>query len=372
MNVLVVGAGPAGSIAALVLARAGASVRVIDRARFPRRKLCGDTVNPGARAILRRLGLESVEQRGTPIAGMIVSGNGVSVRGTYPRSLTGLAITREMLDVRLVEAAASAGALVDEERIATDLVVERGRVTGVRTAPLSGRASEIIRSDMCIAADGRHSRLAFSRGLAAHPRTPRRWAVGAYFEGTTDVGDFVEMHIRADYYVGVARVPGDRTNVCVVTTDRDWLRDPAALVNMVISTDPALRARFAESHRVSEAVSVGPLAVDARASGMPGLLLAGDSAGFIDPITGDGLRFAFRGGELAATAALAAFDSSSVVAHERLRQLRREFLPKRTFNRMIRLLVSSPGAVRAAAAGVRVAPFVLQHIINTAGDLRAA
>ena len=55
-DVLVVGAGPAGSIAALVLARAGVRVRIADRARFPRDKLCGDTLNPGTLSILDRLG----------------------------------------------------------------------------------------------------------------------------------------------------------------------------------------------------------------------------------------------------------------------------------------------------------------------------
>lgn len=372
MNVLVVGAGPAGSIAAIVLARAGVTVRVIDRARFPRRKLCGDTINPGARAILGRLGLSPVEEGGLPVAGMIVSGNGLTVRGTYPPPFTGLALTRETLDLRLLERAASAGAVVDEERLAAAAVVESGRVTGVRTAAASGRGSEILRADLCIAADGRHSRLAFSLGLAAHPRRPRRWAVGAYFEGATGVDDFGEMHLRPDYYFGVARVPGDRANVCLVTADTRRLRDPAALIADVVGTDPALRARFAASRRVSPVVSMGPLAVDAIRSGMPGLLLAGDAAGFIDPMTGDGLRFAFRGGELAAAAALAGFDSPRVPAHEHLRELRREFLPKRAFNRLLRLLVSSPAAVRAASVGVRAAPFVLQRIIDAAGDLRIA
>ena len=63
-DVLVVGAGPAGAIAALVLARAGVRVRVLDRARFPRFKLCGDSVNPGALAILSRLGLDAAVEGG--------------------------------------------------------------------------------------------------------------------------------------------------------------------------------------------------------------------------------------------------------------------------------------------------------------------
>ena len=73
-DVLVVGAGPSGAIAAMVLARAGVSVRVLDRARFPRFKLCGDSVNPGAMAILDRLSLRGAVAGALPVDGMIVTG----------------------------------------------------------------------------------------------------------------------------------------------------------------------------------------------------------------------------------------------------------------------------------------------------------
>ncbi len=85
-DVLIVGAGPAGAVAATVLARAGVRVRLLDRAAFPRDKLCGDTINPGTLAILRRLGLAGgIEPRGLPIDGMIVTGEGgVAVEARYP------------------------------------------------------------------------------------------------------------------------------------------------------------------------------------------------------------------------------------------------------------------------------------------------
>ena len=81
IDVLIVGAGPAGAVAATVLARAGARVRIVDRARFPRDKLCGDTVNPGTIALLRGLGMgDRVEARGLPIEGMLITGaDGVTV-----------------------------------------------------------------------------------------------------------------------------------------------------------------------------------------------------------------------------------------------------------------------------------------------------
>ena len=103
-DVLVVGAGPAGSIAALVLARAGVRVRLVDRARFPRPKLCGDTLNPGALALLDSLGASSgVRARALAVTGMTVTGpNGARIAGEYAPPVRGAAITRHDLDVLLL------------------------------------------------------------------------------------------------------------------------------------------------------------------------------------------------------------------------------------------------------------------------------
>jgi flavin-dependent dehydrogenase len=88
-DVIVCGAGPAGSVAATVLARGGARVLLVDRARFPRDKLCGDTINPGTVAILRRLGLfEAIEPMTSRVDGMIVTGeHGVAVHCRYAISI---------------------------------------------------------------------------------------------------------------------------------------------------------------------------------------------------------------------------------------------------------------------------------------------
>ncbi len=85
-----------------------------------------------------------------------------------------------------------------------------------------------------------------------------------------------------------------------------------------------------------------------------GLLLAGDAAGFIDPMTGDGLSFALRGGALAAAAALRALEHGWAGVHAQLvADRRRAFAGKWRFNRALRSLVASPSAVRTAAAAAR-------------------
>src|SRR3954469_7207044 len=112
IDVLVVGGGPAGAVAATVLARAGARVCVVDRSAFPRDKLCGDTVNPGTLAVLRRLNMAAgIDVCGLPVAGMRVTGErGVAVEARYTNGVAGRALLRRHLDSMLVQDAMAAGA----------------------------------------------------------------------------------------------------------------------------------------------------------------------------------------------------------------------------------------------------------------------
>ncbi|MBA3884756.1 MAG: NAD(P)/FAD-dependent oxidoreductase [Acidobacteria bacterium] len=368
-DVLIVGAGPAGAIAATILARGGASVVVLDRARFPRDKLCGDSVNPGAIAVLRRLGLDHAVGGGLLIDGMRVTSEHVVVDGDYGGG-RGRSLMRRDLDAALVRAAVASGAQL-EEGVLVDapLTDAGGRVTGVRVK--RGRRAAALHARLVIAADGRHSRVARPLGISGSAPHPQRWAVGAYYEAVDRLCARGEMHVRAGYYVGVAPVPGGLANACVVTADRRALSDPGALLARVLRTDRRLGPRFASARQVSAPVCLGPLAVEASAAGVPGLLLAGDAAGFVDPMTGDGLRFAFQGGELAAVEGLHALEHGIEDAHLRLQQARRQaFAAKCRFNRTLRSLVSSPASISAAAWAATIAPGLLRRIIRYAGDLQ--
>lgn len=379
-DVAIVGAGPAGALAALMLARAGLRVRVFERARLPRPKLCGDTLNPGALAVLaRHVDVGFLHGVGVPIAGMRLSGpGGVAVEGRYPPPLTGLAVTREVLDAWLVAAAVSAGATVDDGVLVSGAAFDAGgTVSGVCLLSRDGRTLTHP-ARVVIAADGRRSRLAFAAGLASQPARPRRWAVGGYFEGIDEVGDCGEMHVRAGHYLGIAPVPGGLANACYVSTrppsGEGW-RAPASLIARAVAADRMLAPRFARARLVAPVAVVGPLAVDARGAGVPGLLLAGDAAGFIDPMTGDGLRLAFTGAELAATVALAQLEGrlTSAEAPRELARRRREALRvKHVVNRGLRALVGAPRGVAAAASLARLAPGAFGAIIRYAGDVSYA
>jgi menaquinone-9 beta-reductase len=375
-DVLVIGAGPAGSTAATVLAQAGVRVHLIDRATFPRDKLCGDTINPGALSALEGHGLASrVRSLGVPLDGMRLTGEGgVEVRGLYPRGLQGRALTRRVLDGELLQAAIQAGAEFDQGTAARrPLVRETGAgalVSGAIVDAIPGERE--LPARVTIACDGRRSAIAFRLGLSRHPRRPRRWAIGMYYDGVAGVSSVGEMHVRDDRYIGMTAVPGGLVNVCLVR--QSWQGEsrhsgPGAMVAEAIAQDTELRERFSGARPVSRAMVLGPLAVDTVHPWPEGLLMAGDAAGFIDPITGDGLRFAIRGGQLAAEAALRALEHGWLGVHGwLLRERQREFGTKWRFNRALRKLVDSREALAAARIGARLWPRLVRSAILYAGD----
>ena len=401
-DVVIVGAGPAGSIAGIVLARAGVRVRLLDRAVFPRDKLCGDTVNPGTLERLRRLGVDGdLDARALRVDGMRVTGErGDVIDGRYPRGQSGRAIVRRDLDWILLRQAVAAGceyeSAVAVRRAMVDELRGVDRVTGV-VAGANGH-ERVLPARVVVAADGRHSTIAFGLGLARHPVRPRRWAIGGYFQNVPPTINaepaehaenvdqntlraqralrctscFGEMHVRRDCYIGVAPVPGGLTNVCLVRPSGAGdtaLADPARLLTSALAADSQLRHRFEDARLVAPPVVLGPLAVESPRTTIDGLLFAGDAAGFIDPMTGDGLRFAVQGGELAAAAALQALEHGWTGVHARLAtDRRRAFASKWRFNRALRALVSSARAIDAAAVATRLAPGILRAVIARAGD----
>ncbi len=381
-DVIVAGAGPAGSVAATILARAGARVLLLDRERFPRDKLCGDSLNPGTVAALRRLHPATwASVPALPIDGMVVTGpSGVRVESRYPRGLRGWAIVRRDLDRWLLHEAMRAGAQFEERvRVRGAIVGASGarggpRVAGVTVASRAGHDVP-IRAHVTVAADGRRSALAAHLKLASPASRYARWAVGGYFENVGGVSTLGEMHIRSGRYLGVAPLAGGLTNACVVASSAA-LREagsPQRALRLALDADPDLRERFAGARLVAGPVALGPLGVDVSAAGAPGLLLAGDAAGFIDPMTGDGLRFAVDGARLAAGVALEGLAHDLPLEHfELARRRRTAFAWKWRFNRTLRALVDRPAAVAGAAQCASRVPSVVRALVALAGDCRSA
>jgi flavin-dependent dehydrogenase len=376
LDVLIAGAGPAGAIAARALALRGARVLVVDRETFPRDKLCGDTLNPGAIRLLRDQGLTGgALESGLPIAGMRVTGPGVSVTARYKDGQHGVTLLRRDFDAWLIEQAVAAGARFEAGLTAQGaLTVGAGDGAVVRGLILRDASGAVTRmpASVTIAADGRRSAVARSVGLGSQPLAPRRWAYGMYFSGepASDVEVIGEMHVRPGWYAGVIRVPGDKTNLCVVVDHPEAGSQPMDLVRSFLRRDPELSSRFAEREPAAPISILGPLAVNVSSAGIPGLFIAGDAAGFIDPMTGDGLNLAMRGALLAANETMKVLETGDWEgAVERLNQRRlQELGTKMRFNRLVRGLTASSAGVHAAGFGARIAPGLVRRLIVQAGD----
>jgi len=179
-DVVVVGAGPAGSSTAFWAASAGLDVLLVDKATFPRDKVCGDGLTPRAVAELVRMGVPLREQDGwIRNRGLRVHGGGHTIELPWPELSSypsyGLAKARTSLDALLVDHARAAGAKVLEgTRVTGPLHDERtGRVVGV-TARTADGSETTYRAPVVVAADGVSSRLATALGRTTRPDRPRR------------------------------------------------------------------------------------------------------------------------------------------------------------------------------------------------------
>lgn len=375
LDALIAGAGPAGALAARALARQGARVLLVDREPFPRHKLCGDTLNPGALRLLADAGLEGgATDTGLKIAGMRVSGPTATVTARYAGGRHGIAVQRATLDQWLLESAIAAGVRFEPGFTAVGaLTMPESSAPVVRGLILRDPAGRHVRmpASVSIAADGRRSAVARSVGLGTAPAGPRRWAYGTYVPGETGAGEcFGEMHVRPGWYAGVVDVPGGLTNLCVVVERPTPGSTPEALMREHLARDRTLARRFGGRAFAAPVSVLGPLAFDVSAAGVPGLLLAGDAAGFVDPMTGDGLNLAMRGGLLAAeSASMALVQGGWNGVVERLTSERARWLgPKIRFNRWLRTLTASAWRLHAASAVAVVAPGAVRRLVAEAGD----
>jgi geranylgeranyl reductase family protein len=382
-DVVIVGGGPAGASTAFRLAKRGIRVRVLERARFPRPKPCAECLSPQASRALHDMGiLSDLESQGAWHKGMLVrSPNGSTMRGDYsvqhgfrPFRDRGLAIRREILDDALQRAARDAGATIEEGVLVTGVVQSRsGLVRGVVVTEKSGATRE-IEAEIVVAADGLRSVVARRLGLARTARWPRRISLVAHYRDVQDVGEYVEMHVERDGFVGIADVGEGLTTVSAVFP---WKRaheisgDRAGFLDRWLASKRQLVKRFADAQRFGDTVAIGPFASHARRGWHPGAILVGDAADFFDPFTGEGIYAALRGGELAAGAVAAALEWGP--AHEQPYRMydairREEFGGKWRVERMIGTAVASGPIMNRAVRALSKRKELADLIVGVTGD----
>jgi flavin-dependent dehydrogenase len=314
-DIVIAGGGPAGASAAIHLARRGARVALAEQKKFPRAKLCGEFISPECLLHFERLGVSEGMRSacGAEILETVFyscSGKSVNVPSLWfgLKNVCALGLSRAEMDVRLLARARELGVEVLEEAQAAGLILEEGRVRGLRLRTNEGECR--LRAPVTIDATGRGHALARllekeerSNGHRQRRRAPLV-AFKAHLEGASGHPSHCEIYFYRGGYGGLSRIENGLSNLCFIAAARDVRAcgsDPQRVWREVVQTNSRARRTLARAHACSEWLSV---ALDhfGRREPVPveGLLLAGDAASFIDPFTGSGMLMALESGELAA------------------------------------------------------------------------
>lgn len=375
-DAVIVGAGPAGAAAALLLARAGRSVVLVDRARFPRGKPCAEYLSPGVLTILERLDVGPLPAHRFP--GMeIISPDGRRFRVTYQRAgtcVSAASLARRDLDAALVAAARRAGVTVLEGFTARGPLVRGGVVTGILGR--DGCGEHHLRARLTLAADGTNSRFARLLGLRRPARWPVRLGLVAHYRGDTDLPDgFGQMHVWPGGYCGLAPLPDGGLNVAMVLPldrARHDPRTPTQLFEHHLATHPRLADALRSFSREDPVRGVGPVGSRVSRATTNGALLLGDAAGFFDPFTGEGIFRALRSAELATPVILAALErddvsAAALAAYEQQRYA--AFSTKQTLTTLVQLFVRWPFLLDYALPRLAARPTYSALLSNALGDV---
>ncbi|HYP41235.1 MAG TPA: NAD(P)/FAD-dependent oxidoreductase [Chloroflexia bacterium] len=351
-DAIVVGAGPAGSATAALLAREGYRVLLLDRAAFPRDKACGEYTSPETERVLDRLGaLGAVEEAGARRLRQmrVLSPSGHSFAMDYGEGPHVIATPRRILDATLVEHARRCGAEVRERAKVEGVTMRDGRASGVLVREKGGTREEQAR--LVVGADGVHSVVVRSLGVSAPLRWPQNLGMVAHYRGYNGLEDWGEMHVSAHGYAGLAPQSGGLLNVGLVMPMRASKRMQGSAIERFEAfahSFPAVADRLKGAERVTAVRGVGPIGARVRRVSGPGYLLVGDAAGFFDPFTGEGVYKALRGAELAAEVASDALNKNdlsekSLGRYAKLR--RKEFAAKDIVCRLVQGFVGVPAGM---------------------------
>ena len=314
-DVLVIGGGPGGAAAGYHLARHGIDVTVIDKATFPREKVCGDGLTPRSVASLLRMGIDTTDPAFERVKGLRVYSRRDVIELPWPELTSwpdyGLVMPRAAFDTMLLHRARSAGARVMEGTEAVGPLVEGDWVRGATVRPADDKASEPteMRARVVIAADGAASRFGSATGIKRDDSRPLGIAARRYYRVTYDPGPWLESWL--DLWEGDLLLPGYgwlfpmaggqiNLGAGLLNTFKDFRQISAQrLFDAFASMLPA-------EWSISEATAEGrvmsgplPMSLNRIPQAVPGMLLIGDAAGAVNPFNGEGIAYAMETAEIA-------------------------------------------------------------------------
>lgn len=381
-DVVIVGAGPAGSAAAILLAQRGRAVTLLDKASFPRGKICGEYLSPEAARLLDRLGvLKDVDAAGAQrLDGMrLLAPDGTVLEGRYPA--TGrwrgyrdhaVAIRREVFDHLLVERARGLPVDVRERHRVTGLLRDGAQVVGVRGEDATGVPFDLA-SRIVVGADGRASVVARALGLV-HPHRRRRLALVQHVGGLADLGGRGEIYVDPPDYCILNPVAPGVVNLSLVVPlahARPFAGRLDAFLDARLRQLRHLWPRLAGMEPLGKVMAMGPLAYRVRRPRCGGVMLAGDAAGFYDPFTGEGLFSALRSAEMLADTAdraLAVGDVSRAGLSSYDEARRRAFSAKERVTRALHFVLAGRWRANATAQLLHRQPALLTLLMGVIGD----
>jgi flavin-dependent dehydrogenase len=315
-DVIVIGAGPAGSTVSALLARAGLRALLLEKSRFPREKVCGEFITPDCLSVFDRLGTrERMFDAGAKIVDrwtlFAPDGRGVDVpmewiAGGHRHAI---GISRARMDLILLECARQAGVDAREGfHVSPRLLRENGRV--FIDGKADGKTVERFSASLILDASGRNG--VFSDQIARRTSLlggSRLFGCKIHLRAVEGMSGIGELFFYSDGYGGMVDVESDRTNLCFITTEatlREARGDREKLLDLTMRSNPAARRRLRDAVIDGEWVGTGPLTYGRRRL-IPGVISIGDAGAFIDPFTGSGIQLALRGAELAAEVIRQAF-----------------------------------------------------------------
>jgi len=360
-DVLVVGAWPGGAATAYHLAKHGVNALAVDRARFPRDKVCGDGLTPRGVRALQRMGVDPTEPGFVRVDGLRTRGEGVELTLPWPRLRDfpsfGVVRTRHDFDHLLVQQAQKAGATLWEEAEATAPAFDdTGWVTG---ATVKAGEERTVRARFVVAADGAASRFAERARVRRDPTRPLGIAARRYYRSDAVQEPYLDSWL--DLREGNAVLPGYgwifplddgllNVGAGLLNTFRDFRKVSARRVfDVFVGMLPA-------DWGIREENAVGPLQSGPLPMGMnrrplarPGLLVVGDAGGIVNPFNGEGIAYAMESGELAAELIYEALAKDRpAVAHLYPTLLRRRYGRYFSMGRLFVKAIGDPRIMRFA------------------------
>jgi len=355
-DVAIIGAGPAGLSTALFLTRKGYSVVVLEKRVFPRHKLCGDFLSPVNWPLFHRLGIaeEILFTDHEKIRAFRISAHGgAEASSTFPsrdgRITFGLGIRRDSFDQILLGRAEKTGAVIRQGVRVREIGHDRGRWSVTFDQDATG---EQLCATILVGADGRNSWTAQRLGL--QPRGKSAAAVVAFqlhLTGVRGIEGEVQVHLFSGGYAGLIGLGNGIANLCFAV-ERNQVKKCHSIESLLeesLYKNERLRDALVKAERVGEVHSTYPVFFSPRCSYSAGFLLAGDAARVTEPVTGEGVYFALKGGELAAQTIHRAFtrgDFSAVGLSVYERACKKAFFVRAGVNRMIRALIYRPALAR--------------------------